>query len=241
MSLTLEYLIKTRNEGNHLPPLLLLQVKGKKTTLILVPGTSQPSPHINVHCKSLCMGPAGTWGSTDTSLGKKSWVSVHLHLYFFELNGLRGWERFYSFPPNHFSTSLAPTSGKKLLVQCKIRLQGKKKSHEFLSSCLQQELHYPVLIKQLSAHSYIWERKKKEGSLNDLVEVGEGRKIHALFAALKYKNGLSFGGNWINSYINVPFASLFSLFPAWYQQYWKASAWQNNQMRYLVRWLICTL
>lgn len=127
--LTLEYCIETRNEGDHPPPLLLLQVKGHTPSpprpFILEPVTSQPSPHINIHCKSLCMGPAGTWGSTDTSLGKKSWFTYN-HT-FFELNGLRGCERFCGFPPNHFSTSLARKKWQKDVSSMQnVWLQGKK-------------------------------------------------------------------------------------------------------------------
>lgn len=29
----------------------------------------KPSPHIDIHCQSLGMGPAGIWGITDTSQG----------------------------------------------------------------------------------------------------------------------------------------------------------------------------
>lgn len=46
----------------------------------------------------------------------------------------------------------------------KYLIAREEKSHHFLSSSLQQELHSPVLIKQLSVHSYIREREEKNGS-----------------------------------------------------------------------------
>lgn len=110
--------------------------KKKKTppTLTLVPSPPQPYPNVTIHRRllpflheSLCTGPAGSCGGTDTSLRKKCRASVHFSSYFFELNDLRVCKRFCGFPPNYFSISLAPKTSKMMLVQCKVFwLQGKK-------------------------------------------------------------------------------------------------------------------
>lgn len=122
--------------------------------------------------------------------------------------------------------------------------EGKKKnpssSFPVVSSKSCTALYWSAIICSLI---YMAEEKKKEENLNDSVEVGGERKIQALFSASECKNSLSFGGNWTNSYRNVPFASWFSfisdLVPV--TAILKTSAWWNNQMRYLARWLICTL
>lgn len=107
------------------------------------PSPPQPYPNVNIHRRlpflheSLCTGPAGMCGGTDTSLRKKWWASVHFSSYFFELNDLRGCKRFCGFPHNYFSTSLAPKTGKMMLVQCKVFGFREKKSYQLLSSCLQ--------------------------------------------------------------------------------------------------------
>lgn len=168
--------------SSPLPP-----CKGKKSpTLSLVPITSQPNPHINIHCKSLCMGPEGTGGRIDSSWGKKSWVRISS--YFFELSGLRGC---CGFPPNHFSTSSAPKRDKKVLVQCKMfGCEGKKiPPVSFQLSPARSVL--PCIDQAVICSLIHMGEEKKRGEPDGLVEVGGKEKFRHLLQLWNLRTALA--------------------------------------------------
>lgn len=183
--LTLEYCIETRNEGDHPPPLLLLQVKGH-TPSPPPPSfwsLSPPSPApILTFTASLCAWVLQEHEEAPTL----HWERNHGLLTIILFLSSMAWEAvkgFVVFPLTTSPLLWHEKSDKKMLVQCKMfGCKGKNippvpfqlSPARAALPCTDQTIICSFI------HRAEGKRKKKEESLNNLVEVGEKRKRHFL-------------------------------------------------------------